>query len=279
LAVVDRALLRRALEILQRAGQRVVQATPQPLALGMTWANWRVRVRGERGGVRTGPHTGASLGQGAPPLELKLLLTQAARRPAAIEVDGECDPAVWSEALGLPVLAAAVDAVAPPIALDLMQYQFAGSVVAWQAWRASAALAATLLLVGIGGLNVHAWLLNVQAKAVRSDMVKLVKEVNPQVTVVLDPAAQMRRYVSDLRAGAGTETDAFLRLARGVATFAAPDSVQGMEYRGGQLSVRLRAPLEQGDAQRQALLERSAAAGMRVRIEGDMLHVSSKDVP
>jgi general secretion pathway protein L len=279
IAVVDRALLRRALEILQRAGQRVVQATPQPLALGMTRGNWRVRVRGEHGSVRTGVCTGASFAEGVPPLELKLLLAQAARRPAAIEVDGQCDPDAWSEALGVPVLAAAPDAVAPPVALDLMQYEFAGSVVRWEAWRVSVALTTVLLLVAVAGLNMHAWLLYTQAQAMRADMVKMVKEMNPQVPVVLDPAAQMRRYLSDLRAGAGTESEGFLALALGVARFAGPDSVQGMQYRTGQLSVRLRTPLTQSEAQRKALLERAAAAGVSVSIAGDTLQVSGKVAP
>jgi general secretion pathway protein L len=273
IAVVDRALLRRALEILQRAGQRVVRATPQQLALGMTAGNWRVRVRSGRGSVRTSARTGASLGEGAPPLELKLLLAQAARRPAAIEVDGEFDAVVWSEALGVAVLPAAPDAAAPPVALDLMQYELAGSVVRWEAWRTSVLLTATLLLVAVAGLNVHAWLLHAQAQTLRADMVKIVKEVNPQVPVVLDPVAQMRRHLSDLRAGAGTDTEGFLALARSVARFAAPDSVQGMQYRGGQLSVRLRTPLAEGDAQRKALLERAAANGVTITIAGDTLQV------
>jgi general secretion pathway protein L len=278
-AVVDRGLLRRALEILQRAGQRVVQATPQPLALAMTVGNWRARVRDGHGSVRTGARTGASFGEGAPPLELKLLLAQTARRPAAIEVDGPFDPESWSEGLGVEVKAATPDPVAPPMVLDLLQYEFAGSLVPWQAWRGTRALGATLLLVGVAGLNVHAWLLHAQAQALRADMVNIVKEVNPQVPVVLDPVAQMRRYLSDLRAGAGTDTDGFLALARGVASLAPPDSVQGMQYRGGHLSVRLRTLPAEGDAQRKVLLERAAAAGLSVSVAGDTLQVSRKAGP
>ena len=278
-AVVDRALLRRTLEILQRAGQRVVHATPQPLALGMTPGNWRARLRAGQGSVRTGSHTGASFGAGSPPLELHLLLAQAPRRPAAIEVDGECDANTWSEALGIDVVASPPDSIAPPVALDLMQYEFARSVVPWRAWRTTAALAAALLLVALGGLNLHAWLLRAQEQALRAEMVRIVQEANPQVPVVLDPLAQMRRHVSDLRAGAGTDTEGFVALAAGVARLAAADSVQAMQYRSGQLSVRLRAPLAEADPQRKALVDRAAAAGLLVTVSGETVQVTRRAAP
>jgi general secretion pathway protein L len=278
-AVVDRALLRRTLEILQRAGQRVVHVTPQPLALGMTPGNWRARLRAGQGSVRTGSRTGASFGAGSPPLELHLLLGQAPRRPIAIEVDGECDASTWSEALGIDVVASPPDSVAPPVALDLMQYEFARSVLPWRAWRTTAALAAALLLVALGSLNLHAWLLRAQEQALRAEMVRIVQEANPQVPVVLDPLAQMRRHVSDLRAGAGTDTEGFVALAAGVARFAAADSVQAMQYRSGQLAVRLRAPLAEADPQRKALVDRAAAAGLLVTVSGETMQVTRRAAP
>jgi general secretion pathway protein L len=278
IAVVDRGLLRRALEMLSRAGQRVAQATPQPLALSLTPGSWRARVRSGHGSVRTGRVSGTSFAAAGAPVELKLLLAQSARRPASIEVDGDCDAAAWSEALGIDVVPSGPDPAAPPVVLDLLQYEFAGSVMQWQAWRATMALAAVLLVVAVGGLNVHAWLLRAQEQGLRAEMVKIVKEVNPQVPVVLDPIAQMQRYVGDLRAGAGTDSEGFLALAAGVARFVGPDSVDGLQYRGGQLSVRLRTPVRE-DAQRSAMLEGAAAAGLRVNIAGDTLQVSRSRTP
>jgi general secretion pathway protein L len=279
IVVVDRALLQRALQILSRGGQRVVQATPQPLALAIAPGSWRARIRAGQGSVRTGPLTGASFGLGDPPAELRLLLAQAARRPAAIEVDGECDATAWSHALGVEVLSTAPDTVAPPVALDLMQYEFAASVVRWRDWRTSYALAAVLAIVALGGLNLHAWMLHAQEQALRAQMVRRVQEANPQVPVVLDPLAQMRRYVSDLRAGAGTDTDGFLALAAAAGRLAAADSVQAMQYRSGQLSLRLRVPIGEGDAQRKGLLDAALAAGLRVSVSGDTLQVAKRSGP
>jgi general secretion pathway protein L len=273
-AVVDRALLRRGLDILQRAGQRVVQATPQPLALPVAPGIWRARVRDGHGSVRTATLSGAPFSAGSPPLELKLLLAQATTRPRAIEVEGECDKDAWSQALGVPVETAAGAAAAPPVLLDLMQYEFGGSVLPWEAWRRTAILAALVLLAALGGLNLHAWLLGAQERALRAAMVRVMQDADPKVPIVLDPLAQMRRYVSDLRAGAGTESDGFLALAAGFARVAAADAVQSLQYRDGQLSVRLRSAPEGGEAQRKALAERAAAAGLAVSAAGDMLQVS-----
>jgi type II secretory pathway component PulL len=54
-------------------------------------------------------------------------------------------------------------------------------MVPWRAWRTTAALAAALLLVALGGLNLHAWLLRAQQQALRAEMVRIVQEANPQV--------------------------------------------------------------------------------------------------
>jgi general secretion pathway protein L len=273
-AVVDRALLRRGLDILQRAGQRVVHATPQPLALFAGQGVWRVRVADGHGSVRTGALTGAAFSAGSPPLELKLLLAQSTTRPRAIEVEGDCDTTAWSEALGVAVQAAAPAAVAAPVLLDLMQYEFGGSVLPWEAWRGTAVLATLVLVTALGGLNLHAWLLRHQEQTLRAAMVRVVKDVDPQVPIVLDPLAQMRRHVSDLRAGAGTESEGFLALAAAFGRLASADAVQSLQYRDGQLSVRLRGAADGNDAQRKMLIERAAAAGLMVSATGDTLQVS-----
>jgi general secretion pathway protein L len=121
-AVVDRALLHRALEIFARAGCRVVAATPEPLALTLAAGCWRVRLRAGHGTVRSGRASGVGFAcADGPPLELRLLLAQTTERPAAIEVDGECDLKQWSETLNLPCRAAPAETAVPPVELDLLQ--------------------------------------------------------------------------------------------------------------------------------------------------------------
>jgi type II secretion system protein L len=279
-AVVDRALLRRALEIFERSGCRVIEATLEPLALGLSPGCWRMRLRDGHGSVRTGPASGVGFAYtDEPPLELRLLLTQAAERPAAIEVDGECDLKRWSETLDVPFRAAPTETVAPPVELDLLQYELARSMLSWQAWRPALVLGLAVLVAAVGGLNLHAWALRAQEKALRAAMVGIVKETFPQVPVVLDPIAQMRRYVSDLRTGAGTESGEFLTLASGLGQAADADSVQSMEYRDGQFTVRFRPQVADTDAQRSALTERAAKAGMVLSFSGDAARLVRKARP
>jgi type II secretion system protein L len=279
-AVVDRALLRRALEIFQRAERRVVEATPQPLALGFSPGCWRVHLRDGQGCVRTGPAAGVGFTWiDGPPLELRLLLSQVTERPAAIEVDGECDLPGWSETLNVPMRAAPTETTAAPVVLDLLQYEFARGVLSWRAWRTTLALGLALLVAGMGGLNLHAWALRTQEMALRAAMVGIVKETLPQVPVVLDPVAQMRRYVSDLRTGAGTDTGEFLMLATGLGQAADADSVQSMEYRDGQFTVRFRPQVADTEAQRAALAERASRAGMVLSFSGDSARLVRKSRP
>jgi hypothetical protein len=110
-------------------------------------------------------------------------------------------------------------------------------------------------------------------------MVSIVKETFTQVPVVLDPLVQMRRYVSDLRAGAGTETSEFLSLAAALGHAADADSVQSMDYREGHFIVRFRAEATSTDAQRTALGERAARAGLALIFSGDSAQLARKAGP
>ena len=276
-AVVDRSLLRRALELFQRAGHRVVEATPAPLAAPLSPGAWHVRLRGGHGSVRTGRASGMGFtSTGQAPLELRLLIAQASPKPDAIEVDGECDVQGWSEALAVPVKGAAAPTTAPPVALDLLQYEFSRSVVSWRAWRPTLVLGIALLVAAVGGLNLHAWKMRMQEKSLRERMVGIVKETFTQVPVVLDPLVQMQRYVSDLRTGAGTETSEFLSLAAALGHAADADSVQSRDYRDGRFIVRFRPEAAGSDAQRTAIAERAAHAGLALSFSGDSAQLARK---
>lgn len=279
-AVVDRALMRRALAIFQRAGHRLVGATPQPLALGLSPGCWRVRLRDGQGSVRTGPLSGLGFScADGPPVELCLLLSQAPERPPVIEVDGECDLQQWRERLDVPVTTAPTDTQVPLVVLDLLQYEFSRSVLSLRTWRTTLALGLALLLAGVGGLNLHAWALRTQEKALRETMVAIVKDTFPQVPVILDPQVQMRRYVSDLRTGAGVERGEFLTLATGLGQSADADSVEAMEYRDGQFTARFRPQVADTEERRRALSERASGAGIVLSFSGDSVRLVRKARP
>src|SRR5262249_17444543 len=156
--------------------------------------------------------------------------------PQAIVVDGEFPAREWTDALGVPVVAPeAAEGRAEPVALELLQYEFAPQLASWRAWRLPAAVAVLLALTWLVGLNVDAWLMRSEERALRERMEATLRGAFPSTTVVLDPVAQMRRGVADLRAGAGaSDPRDFLPLAMGLAAAlarAAPasDAVRALE--------------------------------------------------
>ena len=105
--MLDRALFARALELLRRLKIEPASATPEQLALPLREGHWRLRLGATYACLRTGPLRGISCSpaEGAAPVELQLALQQAGEaRPQAIEVEGNCPAAAWSEALGVPVV-------------------------------------------------------------------------------------------------------------------------------------------------------------------------------
>jgi general secretion pathway protein L len=270
LAVLDRALLRRALELFARLNLQPVSATPEPLTLDWRAGRWRLRDRGRYSCLRTGERSGiccSPLQSAEPPVELRLMLAQnRAAKPEAIEVEGECDTAAWSAALGVPVVAAEAGSnKAMSVALELLQYEFARRMIDWRTWRTPAALAAALVLVWIAGLNVEAWLMLREERELRGHLAAVLREAFPRVTVVLDPLAQMRQALGAARSGAGmSDAEDFLVLAANFAQLAQQDAdaVRALEYRERTLLVRFDPRAFSSKTRREALLERLAQAGL-----------------
>ncbi|MGH8635036.1 MAG: type II secretion system protein GspL [Burkholderiales bacterium] len=281
LAVLDRGLFKRALELFARLGMVPASATPEPLTLAAGRGRWRLQLGGAYGCLRMGERLGIACsysGGTEPPVELRLALEQAgAARPEAIEVEGECDIAAWTESLRVKVLAVAPDrAHAAPVALELLQYEFAPRMVDWRAWRLPAALAAALALAWIAGLNIDAWLKLREERQLRSQIAVAFREALPRVPVVLDPLAQMRRALADMRSGAGTgDAGDFFMLAASFAQAvqADADSVRLIEYRDRTLLVRLEPRAVDSAAKRDALIARLAKSGLAARFSESMLSV------
>jgi len=286
LAVLDRALFARALEVLRRLKIEPASATPEQLALPLSEGHWRLRLGPAYGCLRTSSLRGIACSpahDAAPPVELRLALEQSGdARPQAIDVDGPCDApaAAWSEALGVPVVPVeAPEARAAPVALELLQYEFAPRLVAWRAWRVPAALAALCAAIWLVGLNVDAWLMRREERALRAHLEAALREAFPATPVVLDPLAQMRRGVADLRAGAGSaDPREFLPLAAALAR-ALPgerDAVRALEFRDQTLRVDFEPRALETPKKRELLLESISAAGLAARFSEATLSVRAK---
>ena len=284
LAVLDRVLLQRALEVLRRVKISPTSATPEQLALPLSEGRWRLRLQPGYSCLRTAELRGIACSaptDGEPPVELRLALEQAGEaRPQAIEVEGACDTEAWSKALGVAVLAAApAPARVDPAAIELLQYEFGPRVADWRAWRVPAALAALCALTWVVGLNLDAWRLSHEQRALRGRMEATLREAFPRVPVVLDPLAQMRRGIADLRTG-GDAADPrdFLPLAAslGRALPADSDVVRALEFREQVLRVELDGRAIDTPRKREVLLEQLIAAGLDASFAENTLTVRAK---
>jgi len=284
LAVLDRALFARALELLRRARIEPSSATPEQLALPLDTARWRLRLGSAYSVLRMAALRGiaCSPAAGAAPVEVQLALQQAGEteRPQAIVVDGEFPAREWTEALGLPVVAPEVAEVrAEPATLELLQYEFAPRLASWRAWRVPAALAAALALTWLIGLNVDAWLMRREESALRAHMEATLRGAFPSTPVILDPLKQMRRGMADLRAGAGaSDPREFLPLATAVARAipAENDAVRAMEFRDQVLRVDFEPRALDAPKKRDLVLEQISAAGLTGRFSEATLSVRAK---
>lgn len=130
----------------------------------------------------------------------------------------------------------------------------AGPSVDWRRWRWPLALALTLLVINLIGLNVDWLRLKREADALRTSMVQTYKNAFPKETVIIDPLAQLRQKIAASQRGSGQlAPDDFLALA---AAFSeawsgagqAAAAIAAVEYHDRQLTVRLKpgntAPME-----------------------------------
>lgn len=115
----------------------------------------------------------------------------------------------------------------------------------WQRWRWPIALALLAVAVNIAGMNIEWLRMKGEAEALRQSMTQTFRAAWPNETVILDPAAQMRKNLATARAAQGEVSPGeFIYLAsavgeamRGAGRGAA---VASMEYRERALTVRLK---------------------------------------
>jgi general secretion pathway protein L len=284
LAVLDRVLLQRALELLKRVKIVPASATPEQLTLPLAAGRWRVRLQAGYACLRMAELRAiacSSASASEPPLELRLALEQAGdARPQAVEVEGDCDVEAWSGALGVPVLAAAPTlGRAEPAPLELLQYEFGPRVADWKAWRVPVTLGVLCILTWIVGLNIDAWRMLREERALRARMEATFRQAFPRVPVILDPVAQMRRGVSDLRSGGGSaDPRDFLPVAASLAHALAAegDVVRTLDFREQVMRVELESRAIDTPKKRETLVGNLAAAGLDASFAENMLTVRAK---
>ncbi|WP_253074449.1 type II secretion system protein GspL, partial [Paraburkholderia tropica] len=152
---------------------------------------------------------------------------------------------------------------------DLCQFEFAAQP--WRLDRATLrrlrvpiALVVASLVVAIVGANVQWLMLSRQQDAMSAQMTELLLNAFPKTTVVLDPAGQMARQLSQLRVAAGEPSpDDFLALADGLARSLGPvpvNAIAALDYHDRRLDVTFK-PGVNIDADLNKRLARNGLAG------------------
>jgi general secretion pathway protein L len=278
LAIVDRALLDRAIETLRASGIARCDVYCETLLVPRAAGEWSVAWDGVEGFVRTGEIDGAAMDEGdatTPPLSIKLTLEDARARglvPQCIAVygtDGDVAPDVhaWARELGVAVRPAglwdwrdAALARVARIAAEGRSYALPFARFRTAAWVAGAALA-----LHAGALAIDWARLAREESALERGMEARFRAVFPEAVAVVDPALQMRRKLAEARHAANQSDSAdFLPLAAPVADAMKalpPGTLREAAYEKGRLRLRL-APT--ADAALQSLAARLREAGLRV---------------
>lgn len=115
----------------------------------------------------------------------------------------------------------------------------------WKRWRWPVALALLAFVVNVAGMNIEWLRMKREAEALRQSMVTTFRAAYPNETVILDPAAQMRKNIAMAKAAQGeVSSNEFVYLAaafgeamRGAGREAA---IGSLEFRESALNVRLK---------------------------------------
>jgi general secretion pathway protein L len=115
----------------------------------------------------------------------------------------------------------------------------------WQRWRWPLRIAALAVLVNVVGLNIEWMRLKREANDVRQAMMQTFKAAYPKETVILDPAAQMRKNISLAKADDGQAApDGFIamsaNLAEALSVLPKRDVIASLDYRERALQVKVK---------------------------------------
>lgn len=267
IAVADRAWLNHLTERLYRMGARRIAVVPFQLCLPHQPGAVSALVDREGAyielSVRTGERNGVGLllapDAGAQEImqAIRLIEPQA---PVVLHVEaewiGECRQFADSNMTVVEEPWARWVAGAEASGVDLMDASGMRSnrVIDWKPWRWPLALAASVVLVNVLGVQIDWWRMRSEEQDLRLAMVQSFKVAFPQEKAIVDPVAQMQQKLVIARNRAGQlANDDFLALsaalneAWGSAAQArklpelAPN-IASLEYRERSLLVKWKAP-------------------------------------
>lgn len=283
-AVTARERMQAWLSHLTDAGLRPTGFCPAILALPLDAGSWSIAFRENDIWVRTGMASGFACAASAdtPPAMLELALREAQEKQDApvgltlIHPPAGFDQAAWNAQLKLPLNIQKQDFWAgyheALPALNLLQGGFAPSHQMQEmlpGLRPAAIMLAIWLVGSLGFSTWEWWQLKNSHEDLKQEMTKVFRQTFPDAKVVVDPALQMQRLLSDLqgKSGKSGQTDALPLLSNLAPVMQAHPQIKlrSIQYDEARLTVGLSLP----DFQAMETLKNALIArGMQVEVVG-----------
>ncbi|WP_229459368.1 type II secretion system protein GspL [Massilia cavernae] len=255
-AVVQRAWLAPIVKLLLDQGTHGVSALPAQLCLPLEPGNVAGAIRGTELALRSAQFQGLGLDMAGATPEMMLQTARSLAGDAPLKlyvpqqqlgeyqaVSAEAGPAITLEADDWRYWIEGAHSTS----LDLVPgLGSAGARTAdWKRWRWPAALALLALLVNIAGLNVEWLRMKGEATVLRQTMLQTFRAAYPNETVILDPAAQMRKNIAMAKAAQGqVSSDEFIYIAsafgEAMRTVGRNEAIASLEFRERALNVKLK---------------------------------------
>ncbi len=275
-AVIARETLQEWLDVLQQHGLRPRIMLPDTLLLPWQSDTWHVWCEEELAWIRSGPAEGYVCTRDS----LEFLLAQAIENsdtsPASLRLYhcDSIDETALCTRLGLAVEKAASPPVdnmlglllqednTPPTALNLLQDNFApGSQLKQQLrpWFPVAALALVLLAISLAGNIIEYRRLDNLNQQLEQQIVKVFRQTFPDVKRVVNPQAQMKHRLRQLRGSSNSAGPSFNEMIAQVAPVLAKSeklNITNLRFVQGQMQLKLELPdLQSLEKLKQALVD------------------------
>jgi type II secretion system protein L len=279
LAVVDRALFKRWLDLFARNDRLVTRAWCESLCLPYQPESFTLALRpdGKTAALRTSLSDILTIGASA---EDKAILQLARQRnPAMTEavLYGERDGLAPIEAmlaeLNLSCRRGGTDALSEFVegdgvsVVDLLQGEFASglSLSSVRAWQSVAALVVLALLIETMGLAWRQSQLSAEKTHMVAEQSAILKRTFPATTTVLDAPTQMRRALDALEQHRGQSSaqdfETLLTHAGTLLSSLPPNTCSEMHFDSDALSLHLKAPTLSNSTVQAGLVKSAQAMG------------------
>jgi general secretion pathway protein L len=281
LAVVDRSVLKRWLDLFEENGRIVTHAWCEALCLPHQPGSWSLATRSDRPGhsavLRHAPGGVLTLTGAASDDALVMLAAKREAAPMDVVLFGERDALLPFEAMlarqQLSTRRGGTDGLTefiegdkvPP--LDLLQGEFVRglSLSSLRTWQTLAALIVLALLIETIGLGWQSSRLEAEKNRLVLDQAHILKRAFPETTTILDAPTQMRRALDSLQqhAGRSSAEDFETQLTRAGTLLAGlpPNVCTEMHFDNTALLMHLKAPQLAESASQAQLIKAAQAQG------------------